>query len=737
MHPRESMTPLLDGLNEIQREGVTHGDGPLLILAGAGSGKTRVLTRRLANLVATRGVDPYRILAVTFTNKAAGEMRDRVSQLLGTTATSIWIGTFHSICLRILKRHQERLGFRGNLTVFDTDDQLALLREVIKDSGGSDSEIKPQKASSVISMAKNMMLDPDSFASVDSEPARRRIASIWRSYDSRLRAQDGVDFDDILLLALRLLDEDREIGDRYSDRFLHVLVDEYQDTNRAQFHIVRRLAQSHGNVCVVGDDDQSIYAWRGADITNILEFERHFEGAKVLRMEQNYRSTGAILDVANAVVKRNVGRKEKTIWTTNGPGEPVRLFLAGGEEEEARYVSRRVSELVRSGDSPDSFAVLYRTHAQSRALEEALLRGEIAYQVLGGVSFYQRREVKDLLAYLRLIVNPHDEISFRRAALAPRRGAGEKTLDRIVNEARERGVDLLSACGQTTAWGIRGRGLSALSKMAELLTSLSEDGDGTPHLLIDEIARSIDYRGWLKAQDRGDWEDRWAHVIELIEGAKSYESSEEGSTLSGYLEQVALYAQTDQFSADQDRVTLMTVHNAKGLEFNNVFVTGLEEGLFPHISSMTDPQQLEEERRLFYVASTRACSRLTLTACRQRRRINYTGSADLSRFLLEIPQELLTVDGLAYGAAAWAREPIRGSTRGRARERDDSWDEPTIERAPATMSVAGLKAKHVRYGIGSVVSIDGEGDQARVEVIFPVWGTKKILRSYLTILEEE
>jgi DNA helicase-2/ATP-dependent DNA helicase PcrA len=557
-------------------------------------------------------------------------------------------------------------------------------------------------------------------------------------YESRLREQDGADFDDLLLLTLRLLDENVEIADLYARRFRHVLVDEYQDTNRVQFEIVRRLASIHGNICVVGDDDQSIYGWRGADITNILQFERHFPGAAVLRLEQNYRSTGSILDVANAVIRRNEGRKPKTLWTANGRGEKARLFLADDEEQEGRYVARRIREGVRRGEPKSAFAVLYRTHAQSRPFEDAFIRAEIPYRVIGGVSFYQRKEVKDLLAYLRLLVNPCDEVSFRRAALAPRRGAGETTIDRMIADARARSVDFLTAAEGVEASGVAGRGLGALARMARWLHDLTTRVAQPPHLLLEEIARETDYAGWLRSQGESDWEDRYAHVLELIEGARSYEGSEEGTTLAGFLDQVALYANVDEVASGGDRVTLMSVHNAKGLEFDSVFVTGLEEGLFPHISAWTDPHEMEEERRLFYVATTRARRLLTLTACRVRRRINYAGGMDLSRFLADIPGELLEEEGGVATAAttpAIVYRPNRSHVRPAASHETSEADEPSISREPATRRPKGLLARHVRYGVGQVLSIEGEGDAARIEVSFAHWGVKKILRAYLTLEE--
>jgi DNA helicase II / ATP-dependent DNA helicase PcrA len=733
----ELAAQMIENLNEVQRTAVLHDRGPLLILAGAGSGKTRVLTHRLAYLVAARGADPERILAVTFTNKAAGEMRERVGGLLGEVARMIWIGTFHAICLRILKRHQHLLGFQGNLTVFDAEDQIQLIRRVLKDANlGEGNGVKPRDAHSAISFAKNSMLDPDTFEDMSPSPARQRIARIWRMYDRRLREQDGADFDDLLLLTLRLLDDHRPVAEMYARRFEHVLVDEYQDTNRVQFEIVRRLAAVHGNIAVVGDDDQSIYGWRGADISNILEFERRFPGATVLRLEQNYRSTAAILDVANAIIRKNTGRKSKTLWTANGRGEPVRLVIADDEEQEGRTVARRIREGITRGVPFSSFLILYRTHAQSRPFEDAFIRAEIPYRVIGGVSFYQRREVKDVLAYLRLLVNPVDEVSFRRAALSPRRGAGETTIDRLIADARARGSDYLTAAAAAEEGGFGGRGLPALAKMARWLKEMSGRSGERPHVLIEEIVHEIDYPGWLRSQGESDWEDRYAHVLELIEGARSYEGSEDGTTLAGFLDQVALYANVDEVASGGERVTLMSVHNAKGLEYDRVFVTGLEEGLFPHVSAWTDPKEMEEERRLFYVATTRARSVLSLSASRVRRRINYGGGMDLSRFLADIPRELLEIEGGEISPFLTA--PRLGKSRSQSVvTEDEASDGPEIRREPASITPRGWIARHVKYGVGRVLSIEGTGESARVEVEFPMWGTKKIVRTYLTIEKRE
>ena len=642
----ERQNPIVDGLNEVQREAVLAGDGPLLILAGAGSGKTRVLTRRIAHLIVDRGVPPERILAVTFTNKAAGEMRERVESMLGHGAGALWIGTFHSICLRILRRHAERLGFSGPPTVYDQDDQVSVLKEVVKENGGDAEAPRVRDLQNVISMAKNKMWDPDDLVENWEHPDRARFASLYREYQSKLRAQEGVDFDDILVLAVKLLRRHEDLGDAYADKFLYVLVDEYQDTNHVQFKLVERIARRHGNVTVVGDDDQSIYGWRGADISNILEFEKRFPRARVLRMTQNYRSTKAILDVANAVVSNNESRLDKSLWTDHDGGKAVRFWVHADEEQEATKVVREILSRTRKGEiSPEQVTLLYRIHAQSRAFEEACLQQGLAYVIVGGIAFYQRREVKDILAYLKLAVHPRDLVSFRRAVSSPKRGLGDVSLERIERVADQSGKDVAEVCAELTpADGVKGKSLKAAREFGQLILELRSRTDEGPEALVRRVLEATDYLHWLKEVERNTWEERQANVLELQEGAARFQEVVGENALQAYLDQVALYTNLDRGELAEERVSLMTVHNAKGLEFPVVYITGMEEGLFPHASSLDDAAELEEERRLFYVAATRAMRELTLSASLERRRMNRAASGGLSRFLKEIPEHLLTVD---------------------------------------------------------------------------------------------
>ncbi|MCA9728111.1 MAG: UvrD-helicase domain-containing protein [Candidatus Eisenbacteria bacterium] len=770
--------PILVGLNPVQREAVLHPGGPLLILAGAGSGKTRVLTRRVAHLIERRHVRPDRILAVTFTNKAADEMRSRVESLVGMNGRGLWIGTFHSICLRLLRRHADRVGFSSAITVFDQDDQLALLREVLKEAGSDSEAPRVRDLQSLISMAKNKLWSPDDLADQWRHPDRGRGAQLYREYQSKLRAQSGVDFDDILVLATRLVEQDEQVGAHYASLFEHILVDEYQDTNHVQYRFVRRLAQTHQNITVVGDDDQSIYGWRGADITNILEFERSFPKAHVLRMTQNYRSTPAILEVANEVVKRNRSRLEKRLWTENPPGAPVCLRVSLDEEQEAQTILRAIQERTQRGQIRfGDVTILYRIHAQSRPFEEACLTIGVPYVIVGGIAFYQRREVKDFLAYLRLGVNPRDRVSFRRAIAAPRRGIGEVSLGRIeqVAVARHQG-HLGEACaGLGPSDGLRGRALEQAIEFGQLVLELEARALEGPEPLIRRVLESTDYTGWLRESEPATWEERSANLTELEEGAARFQSAVGDAGLAAYLDQVALYTNLDREKIDGDRITLMTVHNAKGLEFDTVFIAGLEEGLFPHASSLEDPSEMEEERRLFYVAATRAMKELTLSASLERRRTNRFFGGGLSRFIREIPEGMLQVDSrhgasvseLVELAQRWGTAPPAWSPGGSWQSRsgtrpggagssgsDDSWSAPVpaagrsssmasgrgpgrqeelpvIQRSTSAASLKGRRVRHAVFGVGKVEDEEGSGPQARLTISFPGVGRKRILARFV------
>jgi DNA helicase II / ATP-dependent DNA helicase PcrA len=575
------------------------------------------------------------------------------------------------------------------------------------------------------------MWDPDDLEREWPRPDRHRLAGLYREYQARLRRQGGADFDDLLVLAVRLMENDRDLGERYAEKFEHILVDEYQDTNHVQFRLVRRLAQGHGNIMVVGDDDQSIYRWRGADLSNILEFERHFPEARVLRMTQNYRSTGAILELANAVIRHNLGRKEKSLWTENEAGERPTLHVAEDEEAEARWVVGSIRAGARTGSGGyGAAAVLYRVHAQSRALEEACLNLGVPYVLIGGVLFYQRREVKDLLAYLRLAVNPLDEVSFTRAMAAPSRGVGKVGMERILAAAERWAIDPVAACLRLTREdGIKGRALEAVHGFAALIRALQERLPEGPEAVLTLACQETRFLDWLKEAEEGDAEERVANVQELLQGASYFQQRVPGDGVGAYLDQVALYTNLDTRAAEGERVTLMTVHNAKGLEFERVFITGLEEGLFPHASSFDDPEELEEERRLFYVAATRARRELNLSASLDRLRMNRASGLGLSRFLDEIPPAMLRRGGSTVRGRAPA--PLRPR---REREVTEGDPDPYAGEEAARRDApdwCGRAVRHAIFGVGRVESQSGQGAEAHLSIIFPQVGRKKILARFV------
>ena len=744
---------ILAQLNPAQRASVSHGDGPLLILAGAGSGKTRVLTRRIAYLVQHQGLPPECILALTFTNKAAGEMAARVEALLGLPVRGLWIGTFHSICLRLVRRHADLLGYQPGLSVFDADDQRALVRRLLKDEG---LEEKPRRARDLlghISRAKSAGLGAEALQADARTPAQQLAARIFEKYQDALKSQNSVDFDDILLQTLRLLTEYPDVADFYADRFKHVLVDEYQDTNRVQFLITERLARLHRNIFVVGDDDQSIYGWRGADVSNIIDFKEHFEDATVHRLEQNYRSTGSILRFANDVIRRNESRWEKELWTEREEGEKPKLLVASDEDEEAEEIARRVAALHDKQDCGyRSIAVFYRTHAQSRPLEDAFLRSNIPYVLVGGIYFYQRMEVKDLLSYLRVLVNPADEISLRRALSVPRRGVGETSVGHLLRAAAEQRREPLELAREESVEQVRGKARKALATFAELMLGLRGRVGEPPELILTEIIEAVGYKKHLEAQG-GEWEERVANVEELVGSARLF-SSAHGGGVGEYLDQVSLLTNLDNLDETTDRVTMMTAHNAKGLEFGHVFVCGLEEGLFPHVSAFEDDAEMEEERRLFYVASTRAMDQLTLSASLLRRRFN-TAAGGVSRFMSEVDPALYEETELTARWSAGSRRDSGGSWRSQGglfgSDPRSLLRETPAARRPATRQSAagrevdpfggptdslehplvGRRVFHATFGPGIVVAADGRGDRARVTVRFHSGQTRKVIGGYL------
>jgi DNA helicase II / ATP-dependent DNA helicase PcrA len=756
---REPTSPadaLLADLNAVQREAVTHPGGPLLILAGAGSGKTRVLTRRIAWLIRERGVSPQRILAVTFTNKAAGEMRDRVAALLGEPVAGLWIGTFHAICLRWLRRHAAAAGYGPRLSVFDQEDQLTLLRRLLKAEGLDDTPRRARDIHAIIGRAKNRAETDEAFAARARTPAERVAARLYTAYQQALRAQDAVDFDDLLLVALRLLLEHPEIGERYAGHFEHVLVDEYQDTNAVQFRLVERIARHHRNIFVVGDDDQSIYGWRGAEVRNILDFREHFPDPTVLYLEQNYRSTRPILDLANEVIRHNPDRWEKRLWTEREAGEPPEFFLAADEDEEAGAVAHRIARARGGGEfAYRDTAIFYRTHAQSRPLEDAFLRRAIPYVIVGGIQFYARREVKDLLSYLRALINPRDEESLRRCLGVPRRGIGEQTVAALLEQARACAADPLELAAAGALEGMRESAARTLREFGERMGGWRQRLAEPPERILSEIIAETGYEKYLEDQG-GDWEERLANVRELLESARLFSSREEAAGVAAYVDQVSLMASVDRLTADADAVTLMTVHNAKGLEFKSVFVTGLEEGLLPHASALDDAGELAEERRLFYVACTRARERLTLSAAEMRMRFGAAGGG-VSRFVADIPPALLRqVDAeedapagepgrAAPARSRWTRgggmrgglardgmgQPRRVVTRSESVGRAGGPAREAVYTDPLDHPLVGRRVHHATFGHGIVIAAEGVGDQTRVTVRFHTGQSRKVLKNYL------
>lgn len=751
-HPARppAASALLDGLNPQQRDAAEHFEGPCLVLAGAGSGKTRVLTTRLCRLIREHGVAPSRIMAVTFTNKAAGEMRDRVSAMLGAEPAGAWIGTFHSLGARMLRRHAPLAGLAPTFSILDAEQSLRQVRRAAEEAR-VDPKQWAKTVRNLISDAKNQLVGPDEFEELHEAStevaAVRFTASVYPLYRDALRAQDAVDFDDLLFLPVRLLETNDGLLAHYQRRFAFVLVDEYQDTNHAQFRLLRLLSAPRGNLMAVGDDDQSIYGWRGADIRNILEFERSFPGAKVVRLEQNYRSTQVILDAANAVIRQNQHRRAKTLHTDRKGGEAVTCVVAMDERDEARWIVREIESRMLSNPTLDhrDFAVLYRTNAQARALEEGFLRRGVPYQVVGGVRFYERREIQDVLAYLRLASNPRDRDAFERAVKYPRRGVGRVTLDRVFAVAAESGAGcLLVAEMADRIAGIPPGGARGLVKFAELVQwyrrRAAEVAVGT---LLDELVEELDLLPLLRAEGP-EGSDRADNVRELIDGAKSFRAdpvpdgdppADAFTDLDLFLQQVALVADVDRHDSAADAVTLMTLHSAKGLEFRVVFMSGMEEGLFPLARAYDDEHLLEEERRLCYVGVTRAREKLYLTHATRRRRAGEVLFATLSSFVR-------IMDGLATLATAPNSGRVGGFRAGRDAEqppvfpdrRDRGFGDLNQDR-PAYYK--GARVRHETFGPGTILEVTGFGRDTKVAVRFDAVGRKKLLLRYAKLERDD
>ncbi|MGC2405073.1 MAG: DNA helicase PcrA, partial [Candidatus Cybelea sp.] len=707
-------------LNDVQSAAVRHTDGPVLIFAGAGSGKTRVLTHRIAYLLGELRVAPERILAVTFTNKAAGEMKSRLHAMVGPIARDLWVGTFHAMCVRILRRDGSRIGIGRSFAVIDESDQRQLVKEILDDLDYDERHLAPGACLAEIDKAKNALIWPEEYAQRQTSFAGERIANVYSEYQRRLSESNSLDFDDLIVRTIDLLQRDKATREKYQQRFEYVLVDEYQDVNTAQYRLVALLAAHHGNITVVGDDDQSIYSWRGSDYRMILRFEEDFPGAKIFKLEENYRSTTRILDAANALVANNRSRAPKRLFTQRGEGEPITVYPAATERDEARYVVEKVKNSVRDGAAYSDFVVLYRTNAQSRVFEEALLADGIPYRVVGGVGFYARTEIKDVIAYLRYIVNSSDALAFKRIVNVPRRGIGQQTLAALVQAANAARVSVGEAIFDSDL--LRSavpKKLKELERFAELITELrhvAEKGN-VADLLVAVMERS-GYVRELQSEDSHDARARLENLSELIGVAREYQATEEEPSLAGFLANIALVSDLDTLEEDASYVTLMTLHSAKGLEFPSVFLTGLEEGVFPHSRTLTEPAELEEERRLAYVGITRAIDRLFFTYASRRALFGNTYAYPKSRFLDEIPLlEVLESDSIPLPRPAGGR-----------------WREVAIHESAGAGVHLGLKdgdrVRHPKWGEGRIESIVGAGGDGLVTIDFPNVGQKMLMLKY-------
>jgi DNA helicase-2/ATP-dependent DNA helicase PcrA len=735
-----------EGLNDRQREAVLHGAGPLVIFAGAGSGKTRVITHRVAQLVAHGRVPPWRILAVTFTNKAAAEMRERLEALVPGSASDLWVGTFHAVCARLLRRYADLAGVRKDFVIYDDSDQRAMITRVVRDLGLDDRRYHPRIVAAAINRAKNEAIGPAEFDARDE--FERTVARIYEAYEQRMAGSSALDFGDLIFRLVDSMQKSPQLLAELQARFSHVLVDEYQDTNRVQYLLLRGLCERHRNLVVVGDDDQSIYRFRGADRRNILEFTRQFADARVVKLEQNYRSTQRILRVANAVVSRNVDREDKTLWTENEPGQKVTLLSCGDERDEAHMLVKLMQMLLEAGHARHELALLYRTHAQSRVIEEALRFADMPYRVVGGLRFYDRAEIKDLLCYLRAVHNPDDDVSLLRVINTPARGIGKTTVERLLDAAARAGKSVwwaLSEAGNDPEQSASARkSLRRFAELIEMLRHLVEEGHG-PSDVARSVLEQTGYAQSLKDEDSVEADARLENLQEMLGSMMEFEREAQEPTLSAFLELVTLQTDADRGN-DGDAITLMTVHAAKGLEFPAVMVAGLEEETFPHhgLSPEDDPDDLEEERRLAYVAFTRAKQRLFLSHAKTRRVYGEVKFRRPSRFLSEMPQEELERVGGAQPEQRWGaraafsasmRPAFSSSARAPAAQPAAIPGDSHVDRMEASdpegMEVhLGMRVRHKKFGIGEVRALT-PGSPPRVTVSFPGWGDKTLVTSYL------
>ena len=746
---------IYDTLNEQQREAVYHTEGPLLILAGAGSGKTRVLTHRIAYLIEEKGVNPWNILAITFTNKAAGEMRERVDNLVGFGSESIWVSTFHSTCVRILRRYIDRIGYDTNFTIYDSDDQKTLMRDICKQLNIDTKKFKERTFLGAISSAKDEMVTPAEYeVNAVGDFSKQMIAKVYWEYEKQLQANNALDFDDLLMKTVQLFQKDAEVLEYYQNRFRYIMVDEYQDTNTVQFKFVSLLAAKYQNLCVVGDDDQSIYKFRGANIQNILSFEEKFKDAKVIKLEQNYRSTGNILNAANAVIRNNHGRKDKSLWTEKGDGEKIQLHEFDTAYDEAEFIVNQIKSGCAKGNHYNDYAILYRTNAQSRIFEEKFVANNIPYKIIGGVNFYARREIKDLLSYLKTIDNARDDLAVRRIINVPKRGIGLTTVNRVQDSAQMRGIGFYEALqGLDLIPGI-GRSAAKLDSFVALIEYFKGRlGKISLTDLLKEIIEMTAYVESLEAEDKEDAQARIENIDELLNKVATYEevcaAEQKEVSLSGFLEEVALVADIDNLDEEQDYVVLMTLHSAKGLEFPNVYLAGMEDGLFPSYMCIDNPEDLEEERRLCYVGITRAEQELVLSYARMRMVRGETHYNRVSRFVKEIPEDLLEKEEKLFSVKEEKDSAVQTAFK---QAKQAFTQKPFTTYASPLMTGAkqfavtkekgldytiGDRVRHIKFGVGTVKDIVEGGRDYEVTVEFDTAGVKKMFATFAKLKKEE
>ncbi|MCC3358831.1 DNA helicase PcrA [Bacillus sp. REN16] len=732
---------LLAGLNEQQQEAVKATDGPLLIMAGAGSGKTRVLTHRIAYLMVEKQIAPWNILAITFTNKAAREMKERVQGILGGAAEDIWISTFHSMCVRILRRDIDRMGFSRNFSILDTTDQLSVIKNILKEKNIDPKKFDPRSILGTISSAKNELQTPEEYEKTAGGMYEQIVSDVYKLYQKRLRKNQALDFDDLIMTTIQLFRRVPEVLEFYQRKFQYIHVDEYQDTNRAQYILVQLLASRFKNICVVGDSDQSIYRWRGADIANILSFEKDYKNAKVILLEQNYRSTQRILNAANRVIQNNSNRKAKNLWTENDEGNKLFYYRADSESGEAQFVAGKIRELVDGGKrSYKDIAILYRTNAQSRVMEEVLLKSNINYQIVGGIKFYDRKEIKDILAYLRVIANPDDDISLTRIINVPKRGIGATSIDKIANYAIAQDLSVFQALQEVEQIGLSAKITNSLREFRDLITNWDKMQDYLSVTeLVENVLEKTGYLEVLKTEKTLESQSRIENIEEFLSVTQNFEKANDDKSLVAFLTDLALVADIDKLDEDENdknnAVVLMTLHSAKGLEFPVVFLMGMEEGVFPHSRSLMEEAEMEEERRLAYVGITRAEEELYLSNAQMRTLYGRTSMNPVSRFIAEIPDDLL--EDLGEQRRQQMRTPFSSSSSPSRQQ-----PERRVFSKPITQSTGGDeigwkvgdKAEHKKWGIGTVVSVKGEGESKELDIAFPSpTGIKRLLAKFAPI----